>query len=113
MKNKQPKVKPIKFGKQSGTTYCFECKDYTKNLRPQEVKMTNKVLAEKSHCVVCRPNKWTTNAMCLKITNCKQLIKTKWTLILWSVEKLQKILIQKWLEQKQISYAIKMFCLWD
>ena len=53
MKNTKPKIKPIKIGKQSGTTYCFGCKDYTKNTRPQEVKMTNKVLTERSHCVVC------------------------------------------------------------
>ena len=57
MKNKQPKREPIKVEKQSGTMYCFGCKDYTKNFRPQEVKMTNKVLREKSHCVVCRSNK--------------------------------------------------------
>ena len=57
MKNTKSKIKPIKIGKQSGTTYCFRCKDYTKNFRPQEVKMTNKVLREKSHCVVCRSNK--------------------------------------------------------
>ena len=56
MKNTQSKIKPIKIGKQFGTTYCFECKDYTKNLRPEEVKMINKVLREKSHCVVCRSN---------------------------------------------------------
>ena len=53
MKNRQSKIKPIKYGKQSGTTYCFGCKDYTKNFRPQEVKMIIKELREKSHCVVC------------------------------------------------------------
>ena len=53
----QSKIKPIKFGKQSGTTYCFGYKDYTKNFRPQKVKMINKVLREKSHCVVCQSNK--------------------------------------------------------
>ena len=53
MKNTKSKIKPIKIGKQSGTTYCFGCKDYTKNFRPQEVKMINKVLREKSHCAVC------------------------------------------------------------
>ena len=53
MKNTKSKIKPIKIGKQSGTMYCFGFKDYTKNFRPQEVKMTNKVLREKSHCVVC------------------------------------------------------------
>ena len=51
------KNKPIKIGKKPGTTYCFECKDFTHNFRSQEVKMTNKVLREKSHCVVCRSNK--------------------------------------------------------
>ena len=40
MKNTISKIKATKIGKQSGTTYCFGCKDYTKNFRPQEVKMT-------------------------------------------------------------------------
>ena len=39
MKNIQSKIKPIKIEKQSGTTYCFGCKDYTKNFRPQKVKI--------------------------------------------------------------------------
>ena len=52
MKNTQSKIKPIKTGKQIGTRYCFGCKDYTQNFRPQEVKITNKVLREKSNCVV-------------------------------------------------------------
>ena len=56
MKNTKSQIKPIKIGKQSGTTYCFGCKDYTKNFKPQ-VKIINKVLREKSHCVVCRSNK--------------------------------------------------------
>ena len=49
MKNTQSKIKPIKIGKQPGTTYCFGSKDYKKNFRPEKVKMTNK----KSNCVVC------------------------------------------------------------
>ena len=57
MKNTQSKTKPMKIGKQSGATYCFGCKDYSKNLRLQEVKMINKVFREKSHCIVCRSNK--------------------------------------------------------
>ena len=57
MKNTKSKIKAIIIGKQFRTTYCFRCKDYTKNFRPQEVKMTNKVLREKSHCVVFRSNK--------------------------------------------------------
>ena len=48
MENTQPKIKPIKTGKMPRTTYCLGCKDYTHNFRPQEVKMTNKVLREKS-----------------------------------------------------------------
>ena len=28
--------------------YCLGCKDFTHNFRPQDVKMTNKVLREKS-----------------------------------------------------------------
>ena len=57
MKNRQSKIKPIKTGKESGTAYCLGCKDFTHNFRPQEVKMTNKVLREKSNCVVCGSNK--------------------------------------------------------
>ena len=53
IKNPQSKIKPIKIGKQSGTTYCFGCKDFTHNCRPEKVKITNKVFREKSHCVVC------------------------------------------------------------
>ena len=53
MKSTQSKIKPTKIGKQPGTIYCFGCKDYTKNFRPEKVKMTNKVLRKKSHCVVC------------------------------------------------------------
>ena len=52
-KCKYTKIKPTKIGKQSRTTYCFGCKDYTQNFRPEKVKMTNKVLRDKSHCVVC------------------------------------------------------------
>ena len=57
MKNTQSKIKPIKFGKELGTTYCLGCKDFTHNFRPQEVKMTNKVLRAESNCVVCWSNK--------------------------------------------------------
>ena len=58
MKNKQSKIKLIKIRKQPGTTYCLGCNDYTQNCKPQEVKMANKVLREKSHCIICRLNKW-------------------------------------------------------
>ena len=57
MKNILSDLKPIKNGKQPGTTYCFGCKYYTKNFRPEKVKMTNKVVREKSHCIICRTNK--------------------------------------------------------
>ena len=57
MKNTQSKTKAIKIGKQPGTTYCFGCKDYTKNFRPEKVKIINKILREKSNCIVCRSNK--------------------------------------------------------
>ena len=57
MKNTQTKIKLLKNGKQPGTTYYFGCKDFTHNFRPKEIKMTNKVLREKSHFVVCRSNK--------------------------------------------------------
>ena len=57
IKNTQLKLKPMKTGKELGTTYCLGCKDLTYNFRPKEVKMTKKVLRVKSNCVVCRPNK--------------------------------------------------------
>ena len=57
MKNTQSKIKPIKTGKELGTTYCLGCKDFTHNFRPQDLKMTDKVLREKSNCVVYRSNK--------------------------------------------------------
>ena len=57
MKNIRSKIKWIKIGKQSETMYCLGCKAYSQNFRPEKVKMTNKVLREKSHCVVCQSNK--------------------------------------------------------
>ena len=48
MKNTKSKIKSIKIGKQPRTL---------QNFRPEKVKMTNKVLREKSHCVVCQSNK--------------------------------------------------------
>ena len=57
MKNAQSKIKPIKIRKQPGIAYCLGWKNYTQNFRPEKVRMTNKVLGEKSHCVVCRSNK--------------------------------------------------------
>ena len=57
MKNTIWNIKPIKIRKQLGTTYCFGCKDYTNNFRPEKVKMTSKILREKSHCVICWSNK--------------------------------------------------------
>ena len=47
MKNTQSKIKPIKTGKELGTTYCLGCKDFTHNFRPHEEKSTKKVLREK------------------------------------------------------------------
>ena len=57
IKNTQSKIKPIKMRKKPGTMYCLGCKDFTRNFRPQEVKMTNNVLRKKSDCVVCWSNK--------------------------------------------------------
>ena len=57
MKNTQSKIKLIKIEKRPETTYCFGCKDYAHNFRPKKVKMTNKVLREKSHRLVCPSNK--------------------------------------------------------
>ena len=57
MKNTQSKIKPIKLGKRAATMHCLGCKNFTHNFRPQEVKMTNKILREKSNCVVCKSSK--------------------------------------------------------
>ena len=57
MKNILSNLEPIKTGKQPGSIYCFGCKDHTKNFRPEKVKMTNEVVREKSHCIVCQSNK--------------------------------------------------------
>ena len=57
MEKTQSKIKPIKFRKELGTTYCLWCKYFIHNFRPQKVKMTNKVFREKSNCAVCQSNK--------------------------------------------------------
>ena len=43
-KNEKHKIiiKPIKIEKRPGIMYCFGCKDFTHNFRPQEIKMTKK-----------------------------------------------------------------------
>ena len=51
MKNTQSKIKPIKIGKQP--CIVLGTKIICRNFRPEKVKMTNKVLREKPHCVVC------------------------------------------------------------
>ena len=40
MKSTQSEIKSIIIGKRPGTAYCFGCKDFTHNFKPQEVKMT-------------------------------------------------------------------------
>ena len=57
MKKTLSKTKPIKTGIELGTTYCLGCKDYTDDFKPQEIKMANKVLREKSNCIACLSNK--------------------------------------------------------
>ena len=51
------KLKPTKVRKEIGATYCLGCKNYTNNFKPQEAKMSNKVLGEKSNFVVCHYSK--------------------------------------------------------
>ena len=53
MKIARSKIKPIKTRGKIGTTYCLGCNDYIDNFKTQEIKMTNKVLREKSNSVVC------------------------------------------------------------
>ena len=50
-------LKPIKIGKEPGAIYCFGCKEKVyNNFRPEKVNMTNKVVREKSHFIVCQSN---------------------------------------------------------
>ena len=49
--------------KRPETTHCLGCKEFTHNFRLQEVKMTNKILREKSNCVVC----WSSKSRFLKL----------------------------------------------
>ena len=56
MKKTQSKIKPIKTGKELGRAYCSGFKVYSHNSKPQEVKMTNKVLKE-NQTVVCQSSK--------------------------------------------------------
>ena len=51
--NTQLGIKSIKLEKNIRITYCLGYKDYTHNSEPKKVEMTNKVLREKSSCVVC------------------------------------------------------------
>ena len=53
MKYTQSKIKPIKTGKEMGIMYRLRCKDYVDSFKSQKVKSTNKVLIEKSNCIVC------------------------------------------------------------
>ena len=63
MKNIHSKIKLIKTEKKLGTMYCLGCIILdSHNFRPQEVKMTKKVLREKSNCVVC----WSSKSRYLK-----------------------------------------------
>ena len=55
MKNTQSKIKLIKTGKKLQERIVQGVK--IDNFKSQEVKMTNKLLREKSNCVVCRSNK--------------------------------------------------------
>ena len=102
MKNTQSEIKPIKIGKRPGTMYCLGFKDFIHNFRLQEVRMTNKILREKSNCVFCWSNK--PRFLNQNYKNKKQfnvlltnVIKVRWRFIAWSV-KILKILTQKWLE---------------
>ena len=47
--------------------YCLGCKDWTDNFKSKEVKNTNKVLIEKSNCIVCwsKKNNLATNIFVL------------------------------------------------
>ena len=53
LESRKSKIKQLKIRKRPRITYSFGCKDYMQNFRPEKVKMRNKVLREKSHCVVC------------------------------------------------------------
>ena len=60
MKNTQSKLKLIKTGKKVEERIVWSVN--TNNFEPQEIKMTNKVLREKSNCVIC----WSSKSSFLK-----------------------------------------------
>ena len=62
MKKAQSEIKPKKLEKKIGTTYCLGCKDSTYNFKPEEARMTNKVLRVKSNCVICQNTTTKNNA---------------------------------------------------
>ena len=64
MKNARSKKKKKKGKnwKKIGTTYFLGFKDYTDNFKPQEIKMTNKVLRKNSNCAIC----WSSKSRFLK-----------------------------------------------
>ena len=68
-------IKPIKLARKPGTIYCLGCKDYINNFKSQKVKMTNKVVREKSSCVDCQSNK--SRFFLKQKHNCKNNSKTK------------------------------------
>ena len=51
MRNTQSKTKLIKTRKKIGRPSCLACYDCTDNFKSEEIKMTNRVLREKSNCV--------------------------------------------------------------
>ena len=57
MKNTKLNIKPIKIWKTTCNNILFWVQQLYKKFRPEKVKMINKVLREKFHCVVCQSNK--------------------------------------------------------
>ena len=57
MKNTKLNIKPIKIWKTTCSNILFWVQQLYKKFRPEKVKMINKVLREKFHCVVCQSNK--------------------------------------------------------
>ena len=87
MKNTQSEIKPIEIGKTNGTTYCFGCKDYKQNFRPEKWKLQIKYL-EKNLPVLF------VDQVSRGFPNKNTMVKNIYT------EEIQKILTWRWLEQK-------------
>ena len=57
LKCKKKEIKNKNKNKKEDKTYCFSCRNYTGNVNTSKLKMTIKVIREKSKCFNCNHKK--------------------------------------------------------